>query len=124
MPLLAIVCSEPAVTSANCLEHNRALAFSGSLKDNKAPARDTPVALFGKARTLRFALGACCVGRLDLVMAFVHPRKVILSKDQLAHFQQSKTHNDIIAYVEQLNQAVAGVKLSAECTISPVRFAL
>lgn len=53
--------------------------------------------------------------------AFIHPRKVILSKEQLAHFQQSKTHADILSYVEDLNEAVVGVKLTAECTVSPVR---
>ncbi|KAI0795727.1 hypothetical protein C8Q75DRAFT_711860 [Abortiporus biennis] len=51
-------------------------------------------------------------------MSFVHPRKVILSKAQLAEFQESKTHDKIMEYIETLNEAVVGVKLTADCTMS------
>ena len=54
-------------------------------------------------------------------MSFFPPRKVILSKEQLELFQASKTHADIVAYIETLNEAVVGVKLTDECSQSPVR---
>ncbi|TFY53544.1 hypothetical protein EVJ58_g9396, partial [Rhodofomes roseus] len=50
---------------------------------------------------------------------FIPPRKVILSKEQLEHFQASKTHQDIVAYIQSLNEAVVGVKLTDECSESP-----
>ena len=52
---------------------------------------------------------------------FTVPRKVILTKEQLAHFQASKTHQDIVAYIQTLNEAVVGVKLTDDCSQSPVR---
>lgn len=52
-------------------------------------------------------------------MSFHPPRKVILTPDQLAHFQQSKTHQDIIGFIEELNDRVVGVKLTDECAQSP-----
>lgn len=54
-------------------------------------------------------------------MSFHPPRKVILTKEQLEAFQASKTHQDIVNYVETLNNAVVGVKLSDQCSESPVR---
>lgn len=53
-------------------------------------------------------------------MSFQSPRKAILTPDQLAHFQQSKTHQDIIGFIEELNERVVGVKLTDECALSPV----
>ena len=52
---------------------------------------------------------------------FIVPRKAILTKDQLEHFQNSKTHEEILAYIQTLNDAVVGVKLTDSCTTSPVR---
>lgn len=54
-------------------------------------------------------------------MAYVEPRKFILTKDQLEHFQNSKTHEEILGYIQALNDAVVGVKLTDPCTTSPVR---
>ena len=48
------------------------------------------------------------------------PRKTILSKEQLEYFQGSKTYQDIISYIETLNNAVIGSKLTDDCHISPV----
>ena len=48
------------------------------------------------------------------------PRKTILSKEQLEYFQGSKTYQDIISYIETLNTAVIGSKLTDDCHISPV----
>lgn len=48
------------------------------------------------------------------------PRKTILSKEQLEYFQGSKTYQDIISYIETLNNAVIGAKLTDDCHISPV----
>lgn len=52
---------------------------------------------------------------------FTIPRKVILLKEQLEHFQASKAHQDIIAYIQTLNEAIVGVKLTDDCPESPVR---
>ncbi|KAI0088198.1 Phosphotyrosyl phosphatase activator [Irpex rosettiformis] len=50
---------------------------------------------------------------------FIQPYKAILTPEQLAYFQkESKTHKDIVAFVERLNDSVTGVKLTAECTES------
>ena len=48
------------------------------------------------------------------------PRKTILSKEQLEYFQGSKTYQDIISYIETLNNAVIGAKLTDDCHNSPV----
>lgn len=48
------------------------------------------------------------------------PRKAILSQEQLAQFQESQCHKDIVSYIETLNASVVGVKLSDECPQSPV----
>ncbi|KAA1474600.1 Phosphotyrosyl phosphatase activator [Dentipellis sp. KUC8613] len=47
------------------------------------------------------------------------PHKAILTKEQLEAFQTSRTHNDIVAYIQTLNDAVVGVKLTAPCEESP-----
>ncbi|THH32628.1 hypothetical protein EUX98_g1550 [Antrodiella citrinella] len=47
------------------------------------------------------------------------PTKQILTKEQLGYFQSSATHETIITYIESLNVAVAGIKLTDPCTISP-----
>ncbi|KAH8097092.1 Phosphotyrosyl phosphatase activator [Cristinia sonorae] len=52
------------------------------------------------------------------------PRKVILTEEQLKYFQNSATHETIINYIESLNTAVAGVKLTDQCTISPAAQAI
>lgn len=53
-------------------------------------------------------------------MSFRPPRKVILTPEQLSYFQQSKTHQGIIGFIEELNDRVVGVKLRDECAQSPV----
>ncbi|KZT26097.1 Phosphotyrosyl phosphatase activator [Neolentinus lepideus HHB14362 ss-1] len=52
-------------------------------------------------------------------MSYQRPRKVILSKEQLEAFQSSQTHRDIVSFIEDLNSAVVGVKLSDPCSESP-----
>jgi len=52
-------------------------------------------------------------------MSFETPRKVILTQDQLKLFEESKTYDTIVTYVEQLNESVVGVKLSDEVELSP-----
>ncbi|GLB41145.1 putative PPIases accelerate the folding of proteins [Lyophyllum shimeji] len=52
-------------------------------------------------------------------MVFRVPQKAILEPDQLAYFQTSKTYQDLVSYIESLNDAVVGVKLADECTESP-----
>ncbi|OCH90499.1 Phosphotyrosyl phosphatase activator [Obba rivulosa] len=52
-------------------------------------------------------------------MSFHPPRKTILTKEQLEVFQASKAHKDIVDYIQTLNDAVVGVKLSDPCTESP-----
>ncbi|SRR5216684_3736270 len=47
--------------------------------------------------------------------------KAILSKEQLAAFQSSKTYVKVTSYIEALNNAVVGRKLTDECTQSEVR---
>jgi Phosphotyrosyl phosphate activator (PTPA) protein len=56
-------------------------------------------------------------------MSFQIPRRAILSPEQLAYFQTSKSHQSVISYIESLNNAVVGVKLTDECSESPVRSA-
>ena len=53
-------------------------------------------------------------------MSFQEPRKAILTPEQLQYFQQSKTHQDIVGFIEELNERVVGVKLTDECAQSPV----
>jgi hypothetical protein len=48
-------------------------------------------------------------------------QKAILSIEQLAAFKTSKTYEKITSYIETLNSAVVGVKLTDECTQSHVR---
>ena len=52
--------------------------------------------------------------------SYTPPRKYILSKEQLEAFQASKTYQDIISYIETLNEAVIGVKLTDACEESQV----
>jgi len=52
--------------------------------------------------------------------AFQVPHKAILTKDQLEWFQQSKTHETIVTYVQALNDSVIGKKLDDECDASAV----
>lgn len=47
--------------------------------------------------------------------------KAILSQEQLASFQSSKTYAKITSYIETLNNAVVGFKLTDECAQSQVR---
>lgn len=53
-------------------------------------------------------------------MTYQVPRKAILSKEQLQYFQESKTHQDIVQYIETLNNAVVGSKLTDDCSTSKV----
>lgn len=48
-------------------------------------------------------------------------QKAILTKEQLEAFQASNTYTSITSYVETLNNAVVGVKLTDECAESQVR---
>ncbi|EJD01820.1 Phosphotyrosyl phosphatase activator [Fomitiporia mediterranea MF3/22] len=48
-------------------------------------------------------------------MSYAPPRKCILSKEQLDAFQNSNTYQEIISYIETLNDAVVDVKLTDEC---------
>jgi serine/threonine-protein phosphatase 2A activator len=54
-------------------------------------------------------------------MSYRAPTKYILSKEQLEAFQSSGTHQAIVTYIETLNEAVVGIKLTDECTASEVR---
>jgi serine/threonine-protein phosphatase 2A activator len=45
-------------------------------------------------------------------MTFQEPRKFILTKEQLEWFQTSDTHQKILSYIEALNEAVVGAKLT------------
>lgn len=54
-------------------------------------------------------------------MSFIVPHKAILSPEQLAAFKVSKTHQEIVSYIETLNSAVVGVKLTDGCSESEVR---
>jgi hypothetical protein len=47
--------------------------------------------------------------------------KAILTKEQLAAFQSSNTYAKITSYIDVLNSAVVGCKLTDECTQSQVR---
>ncbi|KAJ7051205.1 Phosphotyrosyl phosphatase activator [Mycena amicta] len=51
-------------------------------------------------------------------MSFRVPGKAIITPAQLEYFQTSATHNDVLAYIGVLNEAVVGVKLSGECSQS------
>jgi hypothetical protein len=53
-------------------------------------------------------------------MAYQVPQKFILSLDQLAVFQTSNTRQRIVSYLELLNDAVVGVKLTDECSQAEV----
>ncbi|PCH37425.1 Phosphotyrosyl phosphatase activator [Wolfiporia cocos MD-104 SS10] len=52
-------------------------------------------------------------------MSFQPPRKIILTKEQLEHFQASKVHQEIVSVIQTLNDGVVGVKLTDECIESP-----
>lgn len=52
---------------------------------------------------------------------YIVPRKVILTKENLESFQQSKTHEAIVSYITALNECVVGVKLTDDVSVSPVR---
>jgi hypothetical protein len=53
--------------------------------------------------------------------SFRNLRKAILSKEQLAAFQSSPTYAKITSYIDTLNNAVVGIKLTDECAQSQVR---
>lgn len=55
-----------------------------------------------------------------LSFQFQEPRKVLLTPEQLAAFQDSDTYNVIINYIEELNESAVNAKLSDECTESEV----
>lgn len=52
---------------------------------------------------------------------FRAPEKAILSKEQLSAFPSSNTYAKITSYLEVLNSAVVGCKLTDECSQSQVR---
>lgn len=45
-------------------------------------------------------------------MSFQPPRKCILSSEQLNAFQSSQTYNQIVSFIDSLNEAVTAVKLN------------
>jgi hypothetical protein len=47
--------------------------------------------------------------------------KVILTREQLVAFRSSTTYAKVTSYIETLNTAVAGSKLTDECAHSQVR---
>ena len=49
------------------------------------------------------------------------PRKIILTKENLEAFQQSKTHETIVSYITSLNESIVGVKLTDDVLVSSVR---
>lgn len=49
------------------------------------------------------------------------PRKRILSQAHLKAFKESETYTDIVDFVEELNAAIVGKKLSDARNASPVR---
>jgi len=51
-------------------------------------------------------------------MSYQIPTKAILTPAQLEYFQTCPTHGEILAYIGVLNDAVVGVKLSADCSQS------
>ena len=51
-------------------------------------------------------------------MAFQVPHKAILTKEQLEFFQTSKTRQEVVSYIEVLNDTVIGVRLNDECSLS------
>ena len=53
-------------------------------------------------------------------MSFQSPRKCILSPEQLTAFQSSKTLQQVVTYIETLNDSVVGVKLTDDSPESPV----
>lgn len=55
-------------------------------------------------------------------MSYRVPTKAILSPAQLEAFQSSSTHQEILSYIELLNQSVIGVKLGEECKESNVSY--
>jgi hypothetical protein len=52
------------------------------------------------------------VTRLAMSTSFKQPVKALLTPAQLDAFQSSNTRNDILKYIETLNDAVVAVKLS------------
>ena len=52
------------------------------------------------------------------------PRKRILSPAHLAAFKESETYKDIVGFVEELNSAIVGKKLSDAKADSPVSIPL
>lgn len=67
-----------------------------------------------------------CTGRTEplpqaTMTTFRALEKAILSKEQLDAFQSSNTHAKITSYIEVLNNAVIGCKLTDEYTQSQVR---
>ncbi|KAJ8522060.1 hypothetical protein ONZ45_g1319 [Pleurotus djamor] len=57
-------------------------------------------------------------------MSFQVPQKRILTPEQLTAFKTSKTHNEVVSYIEKLNESVVGAMLSTECETSPAVIAL
>ncbi|KAM5532997.1 hypothetical protein V8D89_013339 [Ganoderma adspersum] len=51
--------------------------------------------------------------------AYIDPRKLILTKENLEAFQASKTHETIVSYITTLNECVVGVKLTDDLSLSP-----
>ena len=75
---------------------------------------------------LRSRMNAWSLSTLNQLytMSYQVPRKAILSKEQLQYFQESQTHKDIVSYIETMNDAVIGSRLTDECSTSPVSIML
>ncbi len=54
--------------------------------------------------------------------SYYQPRKAILTKEQLEFFQTSGTHQTIMTFIEALNDAVVGMKLTDDIEQSEVHF--
>lgn len=53
--------------------------------------------------------------------SYIPPTKHILSKAHLAAFQRSRAHDDILTFIDQLNDSIIGVKLTQATVASEVR---
>lgn len=72
------------------------------------------VAKAGKARS-RYSTS-------QFMSSFHPPRKTILTPAQLVEFQGTETYTSLLEYINTLNDAVVGVKLTDDCTQSEVRW--
>lgn len=55
-----------------------------------------------------------------MAAAYAPPTKIILTPAHLAFFQDTETYKSVNSYIERLNEAITGAKLSDECSQSKV----